>query len=418
MFLFTIKHLRNFSFLSFLFLLVGGCNPSLNITSLDINSLYTGQRNNSLHLNQFYSINDSFSTVNLNIPAGLISPDPGTKKYTDKGLLKYEVISNAKHARIVDSANFLIADTLGFNGIINHSWTYKALIGNDYYIKAIYSVPKKKDNLLLLELLSKQTRLSQSWYRFQKESGEYIEGNISAFPQAVRLVSSDSTFRKYMVKHYPDEFPTPAPPFVEPESSEQNIKPDSTFALEQQNGVTAYFYPERTGVYFFQADSATMQGPTLMRMNPGFPNITMHSVMLNALRYITSNKEFQQLKEMVSPKLAVDSFWIANTGRPDLAAELIRKYYMRVETANQLFTSYTEGWKTDRGMIYIVMGKPVSVFRSFDQEIWVYGHSDDPTALRFYFNKTKNPFADNDYVLLRNAYYRSIWYQNVQMWRR
>jgi hypothetical protein len=116
--------------------------------------------------------------------------------------------------------------------------------------------------------------------------------------------------------------------------------------------------------------------------------------------------------------MAVDSFWIANAGRPDIATEHIRKYYSRVETANRLFTSFTEGWKTDRGMLYIVIGKPSFVYRSFDQEVWIYGDYEDSRALRFYFNKAKNPFTDNDYVLERNEYYKSAWYQSVQLWRR
>ena len=143
----------------------------------------------------------------------------------------------------------------------------------------------------------------------------------------------------------------------------------------------------------------------------------MHALMLESLRYITSSKEFQQLKSFPVPKLAVDSFWIASAGRPDLATELIRKYYKRVETANELYTSYTEGWKTDRGMIYIVMGKPNKVFRSFEEEIWVYGDYEDTHSLKFYFTKASNPFTNNDYVLTRIPYYKSIWFQNVQVWR-
>jgi len=69
-------------------------------------------------------------------------------------------------------------------------------------------------------------------------------------------------------------------------------------------------------------------------------------------------------------------------------------------------------------MIYIVVGKPTQVFRSFEQEVWIYGDYDDPRSLKFYFNKAQNPFTNNDYVLIRNQYYKSFWYQNVQLWRR
>ena len=69
-------------------------------------------------------------------------------------------------------------------------------------------------------------------------------------------------------------------------------------------------------------------------------------------------------------------------------------------------------------MIYIVVGKPDLVFRSFEQEVWIYGEYDDPGALRFYFDKITNPFSDNNYMLVRDPEYKMIWYQYVQNWRR
>ena len=37
-------------------------------------------------------------------------------------------------------------------------------------------------------------------------------------------------------------------------------------------------------------------------------------------------------------------------------------YYRRVRFANEEFTQYKDGWKTDRGMIYILFGPPNQVF--------------------------------------------------------
>lgn len=409
---------RNLLLIFSVMLLFAGCNPTINITGMDISSLYTGQNNNSLQINQLYNINDSISTISIILPAGLILPDPGTKKYSKKGTLKYEIIGEGKRIGLTDSATFAIADTSDQMSFISHTWAFKAPANMDYFVKATYSVPGIFDDFLLLEYFSKKNHLGQSWYRFQTESGDYLSGNNTAYAQPLRLVTVDTASRLLNVKFYSRDFPTPIPPFVEQNRSLFNYAPDSNFKLELKNGKTDYFTPQNVGFYFFQADSTLMQGPTLFRMNAGFPKVTMHSLMLEALKYITSSKEFQILHSYEVPKLAVDSFWIVNSGRPDLATELIRKYYLRVENANKLYTSFTEGWKTDRGMIYIVMGKPSKVFRSFEQEVWIYGEYDDPRALKFYFKKAQNPFTENDYVLARNQYYKSIWYQNVQMWRR
>lgn len=399
-------------------ILFAGCNPSLNITGMDIGSLYTGQKENSLHLNQLYNLNDSLTTISIVLPAGLIKPDPGTKKYSKRGTLKYEIIGEGKRIGLVDSATFIVADTTEYLSSISHTWTFKAPAGIDYFVKATYSVPGILDDFLLLEFFSKKNRSCQSWFRFQSETGEYIPGNNTPFVMPLRLVTEDTTSRKFLVKYFSRDFPAPIPAFVEKYRAPFNYVPDSTFFLELRNGKTPYFIPEKTGFYFFQPDTSILQGPSLFRMAPGFPKVTQHALMLDALKYITSAREFQLLKSYNYPKVAVDSFWIVNAGRPDLATELIRKYYLRVETANNLYTSYTDGWKTDRGMIYIVIGKPAKVFRSFEQEVWIYGEYDDPRALKFYFNKAKNPFTNNDYVLVRNQYYKSVWYQNVQIWRR
>ena len=413
------KHFFRTCLLTFpLMILIAGCNPVINITGMDISSLYTGKNENSLQVNQLYNINDSISTISIILPAGLILPDPGTKKYSKKGTLKYEIIGEGKRIGLTDSATFAIADTSDQMSFINHTWAFKAPAGMDYFVKATYSVPGILDDFLLLEYFNKKNRLCQSWYRFQTESGDYLSGNTTAYTQPLRLVTDDTASRQIHIKFYSRDFPAPIPPFVEQNRALFNYAPDSTFILELKNGKTNYFTPQNTGFYFFQQDSSLMQGPTLYRMNNGFPKVTMHSLMLEALRYITSSKEFQVLNSYDVPKLAVDSFWIVNSGRADLATELIRKYYLRVENANKLYTSFTEGWKTDRGMIFIVMGKPTKVFRSFDQEVWIYGEYDDPRALKFYFKKAQNPFTDNDYVLARNQYYKSIWYQNVQLWRR
>lgn len=399
-------------------ILFAGCNPALKITGMDISSIYNGQKDNSLQISQLYNLNDSVSTLRIILPASLILPDPGTKKYTKKGLLKYEIIGAGKRIVLIDSATFVIADSSGTKSYISHTWTFKAPAGMDYFVKATYSVPGIADDFLLLEYFSKTNRLCQSWYRFQNESGEFLAGNITAYPQPLRMVTEDSSNTRMLVKFYTRNFATPLPPFVEQSRPPFDYNPDSTFYMELKNGKTAYFAPEQTGFYFFQPDTSLLKGPSLFRMNSGFPKVTQHSQMRDALQYITTAKEFQQLKLYKIPKVAVDSFWIANTGREDLATEFIRKYYSRFETANKLYTSYTDGWKTDRGMIYIVVGKPTQVFRSFEQEVWIYSDYDDPSALKFYFNKANNPFTNNDYVLARNPYYKTSWYQNVQLWRR
>lgn len=414
----TFQIIRNFIIISILVVLVAGCNTLRNITVLDISDNYSGQRSNSIQISQLYNISDSTSTITVILPNEMGVPENSTKTQLQKGILRYEIISGDKRNRLIDSATFIIFDTLNPVSFRSHTFTFRAPLGSEYFIKGIYSTDGIQKNKILLQYFNKKHHQTQSWYRFQTESGNYLYDHTTAYPQALRLVSENTHNRRILVNVYTQHFPIPIPPFIELNAKPTIYKPDSSFLLEGQQGNTSFFQPKQTGLYVFLSDTSVKQGPVLLRTYHGYPKVTNHSLMLEALQYITTAKEFAQLKAHISPKLAVDSFWIANSGRPDLATELLKKYYQRVETANQLFSSYTEGWKTDRGMVYIVIGKPTKVFKSFDQEIWIYGDQDDPRSLKFYFNLTSNPFVDNDFVLVRYAHYRSDWFQFVQLWRR
>ena len=409
---------RKFSLLTLFAMMLSGCNPSLRITGMDISNMYAEHKDNNLSLSYVYHINDSISELGIVLPSGLILPDPVTKTFTQKGKLLVEIIGAGKQVSLVDSASFSIADTSINASFISQTWAFKAPLGMDYFVKGTYSIPGMPEDYLLLEYVNKLNRFSQPWYRFRDETGQYLTGNISNVSSNYSLVTEDTNSRNIHARHFAFTPQAATPPFIEPGQQANNYQPDTAFLIELKDGRSGYFSAERTGIYFFPADPEERFGPVLLRMDHGFPKISMHQQMLEALRYITSAAEYRQLSLYEDPKTAVDSFWLANAGHEERALELIRNYYTRVENANKLYTSCTEGWKTDRGMIYIVVGKPDLVFRSFEQEVWIYGEYDDPGALRFFFDKVQNPFSDNDYQLVRDPEYKTIWYQYVQNWRR
>ncbi|MDZ7846208.1 MAG: GWxTD domain-containing protein [Owenweeksia sp.] len=96
---------------------------------------------------------------------------------------------------------------------------------------------------------------------------------------------------------------------------------------------------------------------------------------------------------------------------------IARSFLQRVQEANILFSSYLEGWKSDRGIIYVIYGPPSRVYRSTSGESWVYG--DESSALSYHFNflRVGNPFTDNDYSLERSSTYRYGWGQAIESWR-
>ncbi|HOI88688.1 MAG TPA: GWxTD domain-containing protein, partial [Lentimicrobium sp.] len=92
--------------------------------------------------------------------------------------------------------------------------------------------------------------------------------------------------------------------------------------------------------------------------------------------------------------------------------------YGRVEDANRLYSISGEGWKSDRGMIYIVYGPPNVVYRNSTSEQWTYGETGNPLSLRFLFNLENSADTPADYFLIRSDSYRNPWHLAVSNWRR
>ena len=99
------------------------------------------------------------------------------------------------------------------------------------------------------------------------------------------------------------------------------------------------------------------------------------------------------------------------------AKSLIREYYKRVEIANRYFGTYREGWKTDRGIIFIVYGQPSTIYKDLNSESWIYGEENNILSVKFTFRKIRSEESDNIFILQRSEDYKSNWYRAVDDWR-
>ena len=133
--------------------------------------------------------------------------------------------------------------------------------------------------------------------------------------------------------------------------------------------------------------------------------------------YISTRKEHETLLLAQDKKKALDQYWINLTRNPEVAKELIRNYFRMVEFANILFTDFKEGWKTDRGMVFIVMGPPQKVNFYLDREVWSYEGIDDNSEIRFTFARSKTILTPHFYTLNRSRAYQPVWFKNISQWR-
>lgn len=102
---------------------------------------------------------------------------------------------------------------------------------------------------------------------------------------------------------------------------------------------------------------------------------------LQQMRYILNSNERKEVRKVSSKKREelFKKLWKRRDPTPDTAVnELMNEYYKRVAYANIHFDSFTDGWETDMGMIYIIFGAPDDIERSIlsqvqnTTELWYY----------------------------------------------
>jgi GWxTD domain-containing protein len=100
------------------------------------------------------------------------------------------------------------------------------------------------------------------------------------------------------------------------------------------------------------------------------------------VRWIITDEErktFNQLKTDDEREQFIEQFWLRRDPDPDTDNNEYREeYYQRIAYANEHYTSGIPGWKTDRGRMYIMFGKPDQIEShpsggSYDRPTWEGG---------------------------------------------
>jgi GWxTD domain-containing protein len=216
---------------------------------------------------------------------------------------------------------------------------------------------------------------------------------------------------RYFVARYDDNFPTAPLAFSEALGRvPKQMRIDSSFTV---NGMEEFSLPSR-GLYLIQKDTTSAEGIAL-RAEEDYPRYSKLRSLAAPLIYICTNQEFEKIREANGEKKAFDKVILGITKDADRAKRLIRAYFKRIELANEFFTSYKEGWKTDRGMIYIIFGPPDEVFRFTDREVWNYKNPE--YKVDFNFVRSPSLFDPQNYVLIREKKYKETWYEVIDLWR-
>jgi len=172
-----------------------------------------------------------------------------------------------------------------------------------------------------------------------------------------------------------------------------------------------------------EVDDALISRRYFAIMGTGFPRPGTLNEMAAAAVYLMNHEERETLDSAGSAderRRQFDRFWLSLVNDRQVAAELIRKYYSRVEEANRLFSSFKEGWKTDRGMVFVILGPPERIERAFDRENWYYNHPGSERENLWQFRRVQfapEQFTMDEYVLLRGVQYERYWQRVLSKWR-
>ncbi|MBU2651286.1 MAG: GWxTD domain-containing protein [Bacteroidetes bacterium] len=367
--------------------------------------------------------NDSITVVKLLMDMNDFSYEEINEEesFLSKAMVKGSLYYNYTDRDLLDSMSIVIVDSSSFvpeqRDIDTVTFSFHANRGKDYVAR--FDISDKYSGRVYIFFLEipKRDKNTYADYRVFDDLGDFLLGNIvdENTPICIQVpVGLELIYGRY----YSRNFPVALPPFVEKEPSTFNYSADSMFIVHTRDGKSLPLFLKKPGFYHFRTDTNSRSGLTLFNFYQGFPDIITVVQLMEPIRYITTNKEYEDIRNSANIKASIDQFWLNNAGNPVRARNMISRFYGRVRDANQWFSSYIEGWKTDRGAIFIVFGPPNIVYRSNGFEEWIYGEAGNNNSLKFQFVKMENPFSNNDYALVKSLTYKEKWFDAVSAWRR
>lgn len=377
---------------------------------------------NTIHpLYTVFHVNDSTSELYFKVSSkDLLYTRPDGINFSSNVLISYRLMPAYESKQVDDSSSVRLIDINNDNSIkdLIGKISVKAFAAHSYFLRVTIEDKNRNTSISNMIPVEKANYVGrQNFLVKSKELDVPIFRNYVRMNEELVLDYKIKKAQTVYVRYYNRDFPLAAPPFSIGEPKPFQYKADSIYTLNVSADGKVNFSAAKNGFYHIQLDTTTHEGLTLYNFSESFPEIKKAEDLVPPLRFITSRQEYEEINLSKTPKAAIEKFWLNSTGSQDRAKEIIRKYYNRVKDANIFFTSFLEGWKTDRGMLYIIYGAPNVIYRSEYAETWVYGEEGNFNSLTFSFSKVDNPFTDNDFTLDRSTVYQQKWSEAVDIWR-
>lgn len=387
--------------LVFSFVLLSSCKTQGWIEQADLSDTYKINSSKPfVEYRLFHFSNDSSTVfIHFQLPVETIALVPFT--------LKYQYFDNNNTSNIADSGRlfFTNSSSVVYAGNIRIRGNSKGILKLELKYQSVFT---KNVQFIPIDKLNH----SNQFFTYETENGTAPDYVIGTNP--VKISYYDNSVAKLWVQFYNKSFGPARSPAYPADKLNFSYTPDSVFQIENNGSFT----PFANGLYKISVNQSDLFGITLCKFYDTYPLVSTLDVMAQSLRYIATNEEYDGMKAEDKTKIRLDSFWMARAKSDVTSAQkLIKIYYNRVQHANMLFTSYQEGWKTDRGMIYIVYGEPDKVYFYDNYETWIYEAVSDLPQLSFIFRHKENPFTLNEFDLDRHSDYYDLWHVASFRWR-
>ncbi|MBL4715483.1 MAG: GWxTD domain-containing protein [Bacteroidia bacterium] len=400
-----------------LLVLLMGCFGSSKISNQNLAFIY--KKDNVFSLQPLHTIHH-FSKDSTRVYLSISSDDLLYKNeevgFTANFKILYKLYDSFESETVLDSSSFTLKDRSGHDESkeLFHQFEIATASQIKYLLEiSVHDLNNNQKSRNFIQIDRSNFTGRQNFLIGTVPNNNVLFRDYISINEKIKIDYPNEEIQDLVVDYYVNDFEIAVPPFFNNYKRPFDYEPDSTFQINIKSPLTF----KKKGLYHLRMDTMYQYGITIHVYNNSFPDIKTVDQLVYPLRYITTKKEFAEIENSEKSKYLVDKLWLEMAGNKERARSLIRHYYGRVRNANKYFTSFKEGWKTDRGIIYIVFGPPHAIYKNTISETWIYGEENNMLSITFNFTKVKNPFTNNDYDLERQILYQNSWYMAVDNWR-
>jgi len=329
----------------------------------------------------------------------------------------YKIMESHENTAVLDSASkFLNIKRSQANDVLAIRFPLAKISLNKFVIQVtVTDLIRNKMNIKFIDIDALQMQTARHFYVSHFPTHQPFFSNSTVLSDTLLIEFANAQTPKIYLKKFNNDFGFPTPPYASTYTNYKIANPDTI--IEYVNNQNITFTHTHRGMFYFQSDTTINEGLAIPDFGEEYPYFKSAEKLIEPLAYLCNAYEYKILTSQTTKKLAVDNFWLQTSSDSKNAKEQIRVFYSRATYANIYFTSVCEGWKTDRGMIYIVFGPPKIVNKTSEGETWIYSDNSNMKMVKFNFTKTYHPFSNNHYVLKRSVELKLVWDEAVKTWR-